>query len=98
MRTKRGDIKRSFYLKKYMVKIREKYPIFRKYPVLFTISIPFLFFLIKLALAPFFLLISHFLKNKFDIEVSIALLTIILWVTISVLVLTILVIKRTRNI
>ena len=98
MRTERRDIKKNLYLKKYMVKIRAKYPIFRKYPILFTISSPILFFLIKLIFAPVFLLICHFLKNKFNIEVSILLLTVILWVTISVLVLSILIIKRMRSI
>jgi hypothetical protein len=77
-------------LKSRIDRIKEKYPVFKKHPFLFWLLLPLILLALKgvqtLGFGTLLVVISNYLKNKLDIEVSNVIIALILGILLGALV------------
>jgi hypothetical protein len=80
----------GFNLKYRIDRIKEKYPVFKKHPFLFWLLLPLILLALKgvqmLGFGTLLVVISNYLKDKLDIEVSNLIIALIMGVLIAALV------------
>lgn len=78
------------YIRRYVGRIKERYPVLRKHPVLFWLLLPVILLLMKgitaLGFGTFLVVISGFLDERFNIEVPKYIVAIVLGIFLILLI------------